>query len=133
MTDKCNQESCSELTRLEQQVDDIRRQNGADHKEFRIQLQEMEKESARQSERFDRIIDTLNDLKGDNKSVLEKLTPLTNKMDDIDRLTTDIDKLNSEVDEIKAKPGKKWEKVSMEVLLTVILAIVAFVLGKGGF
>ena len=34
MPENC-ENTCSGLVRLEQQVDDLRRQNGADHKDFR--------------------------------------------------------------------------------------------------
>ena len=37
MTENC-ENACFSLVRLEQQVDDLRRQNGADHKDFRIQI-----------------------------------------------------------------------------------------------
>ena len=60
MPENC-ENACSSLVRLEQQVDDLRRQNGADHKDFRLQIQEIEKEDAKQQERFDRIMDNLAD------------------------------------------------------------------------
>ena len=124
MPEKC-MESCAGLERLEQRLDDLQKRNGEDHKEFRLQIQEIEKEEARQSERFDRIMDNLAELKSDNKSVLDKLTPLTNKMDD-------VDKLSSDVEELKSKPGKKWEKLSFEIIGAIALAVLAFVLGRVG-
>ena len=51
MPENC-ENTCSGLVRLEQQVDDLRRQNGADHKDFRLQLQEMEKEDDMTQEVF---------------------------------------------------------------------------------
>lgn len=124
MPENC-ENSCPGLTRLEQQVDDIRRQNGADHKEFRIQIQEMEKEDAKQKERFDRIMDNLHELKGDNKEMLGKLTPLTNKMDDVDKLSRDVDHL-------KSKPGKRWEGIVGQVIALAVAALVGLVLAKLG-
>ena len=124
MPEKCS-EPCTGLERLEQRLDDMQKRNGEDHKEFRLQIQEIEKEEARQSERFDRIMDNLAELKSDNKSVLDKLTPLTNKMDD-------VDKLNTDVEELKSKPGKKWEKLSFEIIGAIALAVLAFVLGRVG-
>ena len=43
-----------------------------------------------------------------------------------------LDKLDSDVDELKSKPGKKWEKLSLEIIGAAALAIVAFLLGRLG-
>ena len=42
MPEKCV-EACADLTRLEQQVKDMQKQNGEDHKELRSRLAEIEK------------------------------------------------------------------------------------------
>lgn len=128
MNENC-ENSCPGLTRLEAQVDEMRRQNGADHKEFRLQIQEMEKEEAKQQERFDRIMDTLSELKLDTKQVNEKLTFFSNKTDG-------VEKLEKDVEELKGRSGKTWEDIKSKAIgwgVALILAIVAAALGLRQF
>ena len=124
MPENC-ENTCSGLVRLEQQVDDLRRQNGADHKDFRLQLQEMEKEDAKQQERFDRIMDNLADLKADTKQVNAQLATFANKADNVEKLERDVD-------ELKEKPGRTWEDIKSKALgwgVALVLAIIAAALG----
>lgn len=121
--------ACPGLTRLEQQVDDIRRQNGQDHKEFRQQIQEMEKADAKQQERFERLMDTLIEVKADTKAANEKLSAFATKADNVDKLERDVD-------ELKGKSGKTWEEIKSKALgwaVALILAIVAAALGLSKF
>ena len=124
MPEKCI-DPCAGLTRLEQEVMDVRKQNGADHKEIRDHIQKIERDEARQEGRLDNIVNTLNDIKVDNKEIIGKLNPLVNKLGDMDKLQTDVD-------DLKSKPGKKWEKISFEILMAVVMAAVAFLLGRIG-
>lgn len=132
MSDHCgvgDNGKCGGLERLEQQVDDLRRQNGSDHKDFRLQLAEIEKEGAKQKERFDRIMDNLNDLKSDNKELLSKVSSFSIKADN-------VDKLEHDVEELKGKSGKTWEDIKSKALgwaVALILAIVAGALGLSQF
>jgi len=124
MTDKCDTK-CAGLERLEQQVDDIRQQNGQDHKDFRTQIQQMEMENARQKERFDRIMDTLSELKSDNKQVIASISVFSNKADDVDRIEKDVE-------ELKGKSGKTWEDIKSKALgwgVVLVLVIVATAMG----
>lgn len=66
MPDKCV-EPCADLTRLEQQVKDLQKQNGDDHKEIRDRLTSLEKEEAVQLVQY--------------KTILDKLDGLTEKVD----------------------------------------------------
>lgn len=128
MPENC-ENACSGLTRLEQQVDDMRRQNGADHKEFRLQIQEMEKEDAKQKERFDRIMDNLAELKSDTKQVNVQLATFANKADN-------VEKLEKDVEELKGKPAKTWEHIKSTALgwgVALVLAIIAVALGLSRF
>lgn len=124
MPENC-ENACPALTRLEQQVDVIRSQNGEDHKEFRQQIHKIERDEARQEAKLDNITSSLVDLKTDNKEIISKLTPLTARVEA-------LDKLDDDVDELKSKPGKKWEKLSFEIIGAIALAVVAFLLGRVG-
>ena len=61
MPEKCT-EACPDLTRLEQQVKDLQKQNGADHKEIRDRLTSLEKEEAVQAVQYRTILDKLDGL-----------------------------------------------------------------------
>lgn len=124
MPESC-ENACPALTRLEQQVDLIRSQNGEDHKEFRQQIHKIERDEARQEAKLDNITSSLVELKADNKEIIGKLTPLAAKVEA-------LDKLDDDVDELKSKPGKNWEKMGFEILKYILLALAAFLLGKWG-
>ena len=61
MPEKCT-EPCANLTRLEQQLKDLQRQNGEDHKELRDRLAVVEKDDAVQKEQYKTILDKLDNL-----------------------------------------------------------------------
>ena len=61
MPEKC-QEPCADLARLEQQVKDMQKQNGEDHKEIRHRLTQLEKEEAVQLVQYRTILDKLDTL-----------------------------------------------------------------------
>ncbi len=61
MPEKCT-EPCADLARLEQQVKDLQKQNGDDHKEMRERLTQLEKEEAVQLVQYKTILDKLDGL-----------------------------------------------------------------------
>ena len=61
MPEKCT-DPCADLTRLEQQVKDLQKQNGTDHKEIRDRLTQLEKEEAVQLVQYKTILDKLDGL-----------------------------------------------------------------------
>lgn len=61
MPEKCS-EPCQDLARLEQQVKDLQKQNGEDHKEMRDRLTQLEKEEAVQLVQYKTILDKLDGL-----------------------------------------------------------------------
>ena len=69
MPEKCT-EACPDLTRLEQQLKDLQKQNGADHKEIRDRLTILEKEEAVQAVQY--------------KTILDKLDGLTEKVENLE-------------------------------------------------
>lgn len=128
MNDQC-ENKCPGLTRLEQQVDDLKKQNGNDHKEFREEIHNMEMESARQKERFERIMDTLGEVKGDVKQVSSALSTISNDVDDVREMKKDVAML-------KGKPAKTWEDIKSKAVgwgVVLILGILAAALGLSKF
>lgn len=104
---KC-QEPCADLTRLEQQMKDLQRQNGEDHKELRDRLSKVELTNAIQNERYDAILVKLDDLSGKHDRLVKKL------------------------EELEAKPARRWDKLVETALVCAATAIIAFLLGRVG-
>lgn len=128
MPENC-ESKCPGLARVEQQLDDMKNQNGKDHKEFREEIHSMEMETARQKERFERIMDTLGEVKGDVKQVSAALSSISNDVDDVKELKKDVAVL-------KDKPGKTWESIkstSMGWIVALVLVILAVALGLGRY
>lgn len=129
MPDKCATEHCDGLTRLEQEVVDLKKQNGNDHKQFREQISAIEKENVRQTERYDRIMDNLTEMRNDTKESFANLnksvSPILNKFDNFEELTKDVN-------ELKAKPGKRWDGIVDKIIIVIATAVVSFLLGKAG-
>lgn len=107
MPEKCT-EACPDLTRLEQQLKDLQKQNGADHKEIRDRLTILEKEEAVQAVQY--------------RTILDKLDGLTHKHDC----------LNAKLEALEAKPGKRWESVVEKAIWAVAAAVIAFLLARIG-
>lgn len=99
MTEKCV-EPCADLTRLEQQLKDLQKQNGEDHKELRDRIGKVELTNAVQNERYD--------------SILGKL----------DMLTASHDTLNRKLSELEAKPGRRWESMVGYIISAIVGAFV---------
>lgn len=69
--------------------------------------------------------ESMNELKRSNKEILDIVTPLKHKMDEVDKLQEDVDTL-------KSKPAQTWEDIKKQGLgwiVGIILAIVAVALG----
>lgn len=107
MPEKCT-DPCADLTRLEQQVKDLQKQNGEDHKELRDRLSKVEMTNAIQNERYDAILVKLDDLSGKNDRLVDKLETL------------------------ESKPGKRWESIVEKAIWAVAAAVIAFLLGNAG-
>ena len=107
MTEKCN-EPCADMTRMEQQVKDLQKQNGEDHREICDRLAQLEKEDAVQLVQY--------------RTILDKLDGLTQKHDC----------LNAKLEALEAKPGKRWEGIVEKVVWALCAAVIAFLLGKIG-
>lgn len=107
MPDKCT-DPCPDLTRLEKQVDELKKQNGEDHEKIRNRLKDLEIINAVQTEQY--------------KSILEKL----------ECLTTSHDTLNKGLKELSEKPAKRWESLVEKTIWAVCAAVIAFLLGRIG-
>lgn len=80
--------------------------------------------------------EAMEDLKRGNKEILEIVTPLKHKTEEIHGLKKDVEKLEGEVDAINGKSGETWEHIKKQGLgwaIGIILAIVAAALGLSKF
>ena len=107
MPEKCN-EPCADMTRMEQQVKDLQKQNGEDHREIRDRLAQLGKGDAGQLVQY--------------RTILDKLDGLTQKHDC----------LNAKLEALEAKPGKRWEGIVEKAVWALCAAVIAFLLGKIG-
>lgn len=73
--------------------------------------------------------ESMNELKRSNKEILDIVSPLKHKVEEIDELAEDVETL-------KSKPGQTWEEIKKQGIgwiLGIILAIVAVALGLEKF
>ena len=114
MNEKCiidPQRDCLGLEKarmLEKQMDEYRRQSREDHSEIFSRLGKLESAESARNEQY--------------AHILEKLDGLGDKMDGIGKRVTDLE----------MKPGKQWDKITGSILAALVLAIVAYFVGKMG-
>lgn len=73
--------------------------------------------------------ESMEELRKGNKEILDIITPLRHKADEIDHLSEDVE-------ELKEKPGETWEHIKRQGLgwlVALVLAIVAVALGLGNY
>ena len=90
-----------------------------------IKLQEVADKAARNEGRIKKL---------ENESaVLHQLATsvavMVEKMQSIDQKVT---KLDGEFEEIKSKPAKRWESIVEKIIMSVLAAVIGFVLAKLG-
>lgn len=69
--------------------------------------------------------ESMDELRKGNKEILNAVTPLTHKVESLERLEDDVESL-------KEKPAKKWENVTERIIGLVVAAVVGFILAKLG-
>ena len=73
--------------------------------------------------------ESMEELKKGNKEILDIVTPLRHKVEEIDKLSEDVD-------ELKEKPGQTWEHIKKQGLgwlVALALGILAMALGLGKY
>ncbi len=118
-------EPCATILKLTQELSDMKKQNGDDHKEIRERITKLELADAIQGEQFRAIIDKIDVLTASHNKILEKLEPLSIE-------SQKVEGLDARVTALESKPGKRWEMVVEKVLLVIVAAVVGMVLSKVG-
>lgn len=101
-------EACPQLDKLEREVHNLRDQNSKTHSEIFTRLNNIEITNAKQDERY--------------KATMDKL----------DEISTKQDTLGEKIGTIEAKPAKRWDKLVETVLVAVVTAVIAYLLGRNG-
>ena len=103
---------------------------------MREDIHTLEIEHAKQEGQLSMIISTLTEMKGDTKTVLEKMNDVAARASKIDDLEEAVEEVKGDVDVIKSKPGQTWEDIkkdSLKWVIALIMAIVAVALGLERF
>ena len=117
---------------VEHDLNDLRKQNNSTHERVFDRISELEKVEGIQGEQFKHIVEKLGDItsvvadvRSDSKNLVSQITPLTNKLDNIEALERNVE-------ELRMKPAKKWDGVVEKIIMMVVAAVAAFVLGRIG-
>lgn len=138
MPEKCvydPEQECIGLVKakeLEHDLNDLRKQNSASHERMFDQLSQLDKDRAVQGVRYEGILDKIstltesaNKVTSSNKEAIERLTPLVQRV-------KELDKIEDEVQELKSKPAKRYEDITKQIIGLIVAAIFAFILAKIG-
>lgn len=138
MPDKClinPERDCYGLLKakeLEQDLNELRRQNSNSHERIFTRLGDVEKQGSVQEVQYENLLDKLgglstdlNELKTDSKEIVAKLPPLTQRVEN-------LEELSDNVDELKEKPAERWNKVVETIIGLVVTAVVLYMLAKVG-
>lgn len=121
---------------LEAELDDFRKRNDTSHKEYYDRLAVLERQNAVQNEQYRNIMeklvsvtDNLVELKDGNRELVEKLSPLNHRVDDLEKK---YDSVAADVKMIKEKPVKRMDGIIDKVLWFFIAAVLTIIAAKIG-
>lgn len=94
-----------------------------------VDLQKQMAAAEEQHKTLFRRIEKAEELNESVHSLALSVQKLTDSLTNTNKTVTD---LCNDVDELKAKPGKKWEALAMDVLKVIVGGVIGFVLVKMG-
>ncbi len=94
-----------------------------------VDLQKQMAAAEEQHKTLFRRIEKAEELNESVHSLALSVQKLTDSLTNTNKTVTD---LCTDVDELKAKPGKKWEALAMDVLKVIVGGVIGFVLVKLG-
>ena len=88
----------------------------------------------------------LTEVESRSKSNTKRLDDMEKRQDDLDELVStvkvlavreenvesDVKEIKSDVKTLTEKPGKKWDSLSEKIILTIVAAVIGFLLGLLG-
>lgn len=121
---------------LEEEFSDFRKRNDSSHKEYYDRLAVLEQQNAVQNEQYRNIMEklasmteSLKEIKEDSKEMVGKLSPLTHRVDELEKR---CDTMAADVKFMKEKPGKKWDTIVEKIVWLIVAAVVGLALAKIG-
>jgi septal ring factor EnvC (AmiA/AmiB activator) len=85
-------------------------------------------------ESFKRRLNTLEEASKEHGTIMKEIWQLSAAIKSIlesqQRTEKDIRSMNARVAALEAEPGQKWKKVSMEVIVGIVAAVVGIVIGN---
>ncbi len=114
---------------VEKRLDVLEKRNTESHERLFGRLESLEKQDVIQGEQYKNIMTNLSELKSDSKEVISKLTPITHRVESLERASEEI---STYVDAQKEKPAKRWDGLIEKVIGLVAAAAVGYVLAQLG-
>lgn len=96
------------IKRIENDLNDLRRQNSASHERIFDRLGKLEMGAAVRDEQYRHILDRL------------------------DTISTDVSSIDAKVDDVESRPGKRWDdlvKIALTAIVSGLIAYLLFMLG----
>ena len=75
-------------------------------------------------------LDEMEKRQNDQEKLISSVSVLATKLEAVD---SDVKEIKKDVKEITAKPGKRWDAIVEKVILTVVSAILLYILARLGF
>lgn len=69
--------------------------------------------------------ESMNELKRTTKEILDVVTPMQHKLNDVDYLKKDVN-------ELKIKPAKRWESIVGQIITLIVAALVGAIISRFG-
>lgn len=131
--------TCPGLPRLavvESDLAELRRQNAKTHERFGERIGELEKHNEVQDVLFKTTTDRLGEMSITMREQKDEIREIGRQIpvmaQSLSTLQEGHKATDNDVEEIKAKPAKRWDNMTSQILAIVAAAIVGFILAKLG-
>lgn len=121
---------------LEQDVNELRKQNSATHERLFDKIGEIEKHEGIQGIQYENIIEKLGNLsdsvaglREDSKEVASSMYPLTSRVETLEKNAENIGEF---IEELKEKPAKRIDGIVEKIIGMVVGAVMGYILVKLG-
>ena len=84
------------------------------------------------SDKADRNEGRIKKLEHESEAIHKLATSVAVMVEQMKSIDQKVTKLDGEFEEIKSKPAKRWESIVEKIIMTVLAAVIGFVLAKLG-
>lgn len=124
------------VIQVEQDLNDLRRQNAGTHERFGERIGELEANKKVQEVEIRTINKNLESMGGDLREVKDEAREISKQLPVIATQVNAIHEsskaVDADVDELKEKPAKRWDSVVGQVIGLVVAALVGMLLARMG-